>query len=96
MFEKLPPEISGAVMAIVMSVLRILYDSKSKAKPFRIVLESLICGALTLTAGSAIQALGADSRWIFFVGGVIGYFGPVTVRAVALKYFNSRAEDGKF
>ncbi|RMV39411.1 Holin [Pseudomonas syringae pv. maculicola] len=39
----------GAIMAIIVSLLRILYDAKETSKR-RIFFEALICGALTRTA----------------------------------------------
>lgn len=88
--SKLPPEIAGALMAMAIAIIRVIYDGKED-KPMRIVLESLICGGLSLTASSGIVAMGLDMNWAIFAGGSIGYFGSATVRALAIKAINARA-----
>jgi len=44
----------GAIMATVISGLRVLYEAKETSKR-RILLESLICGGLSLSASSVIE-----------------------------------------
>ncbi|PYD24337.1 phage holin family protein, partial [Pseudomonas syringae] len=44
----------GMIMAIVVSLLRILYDAKETSKR-RILFEALICGSLSLVASSLIE-----------------------------------------
>jgi len=84
MLNKLPPEIVGVLMAMFISTLRVIYD-KEETKPLRILLEALICGALSLTASSAIIALQLNLNWAVFSGGVIGYIGSTSVRAIAVR-----------
>lgn len=79
----------GVGMAIVMAVLRVAYDGKER-RVTRVLLESLICGLLTLTVSYAVLALGLDSKWTAFAGGVIGYLGSTGVRAMALKVIEKR------
>lgn len=90
-FNKLPPESAGVLMAMFMAVLRVIYD-KEETKPMRILLESVICGALSLTASSGILAMGLNMNWAIFVGGAIGYFGSATVRSIALKLIEYRVK----
>jgi lambda family phage holin len=85
----IPPEVAGLIMAVLTAVLRVLYDRK-KTRPFRVVLEALICGALSLTASSGIIAAGLDPKWSVFAGGMIGYLGSTTVRALAIKIIKAR------
>lgn len=80
---KLPPEVAGVLMAMFISVLRVIYD-KEDTKPMRIILEAGICGGLSLTASYGIAALGLDVNWAVFSGGVIGYLGSATVRQIAM------------
>lgn len=87
--NKLPPEAAGVLMAMFIAALRVVYD-RDETKPVRIVLESVICGALSLTASSAILAMGLDMNWAIFAGGAIGYFGSATVRQIALKAIDQR------
>ncbi len=92
--NSLPAEIAGVLMAMFIAVLRVIYD-KEETKPIRIMLEALICGTLSLTASSAIIAMKLDVNWAVFVGGVIGYFGSATVRAIAVKFINSKVNKDK-
>lgn len=85
----LPPWLGGALMAVVMSVLRIIYD-KEETSFSRIMLESLICGALTLSAGSALSAMGYGDNWYLFSGGVIGFMGSQSIRALAIKLLDKK------
>lgn len=85
----LPPPVVGVVMAIVIAVIRVIYD-REETSVVRIGLESLLCGSLALTAGTAIQALGYDQNWTLFAGGAIGFMGSQTIRAYALLLCNRR------
>ena len=76
-------------MAMFISTLRVIYD-KEETKPLRILLEALICGALSLTASSGIIALQLNINWAVFAGGVIGYIGSTSVRAIALRFLNRK------
>lgn len=89
MWDKAPPEAQAVLLSFALSVLRIVYDDK-KTKPVRIVIESLICGFLTLAFFHAVQALGLDQNWAVVGGGIIGFFGVNAVRAFALKFVNKR------
>lgn len=78
------PEAAGVGIAMFISVIRVMYD-RQETKPLRVCLEALICGALSLTATSAVTAMHLDVNWSIFLGGVIGYFGSSSVRAIALR-----------
>jgi len=87
--SQLPPEFVGAILAMLLSLLRVVYDEQ-ETKPIRVLVETLICGGLSLTASSAIIAMNLDSNWAMFVGGSIGFLGVTTVRALALKLINKK------
>lgn len=87
--EALPPWVGGVVMAVTIAILRVIYD-KEETSTSRVLLEGLICGALTLTAGSAIEALGISHDWHLFLGGVIGFIGSHSIRQIAIKYINRK------
>lgn len=89
--KELPPEAAGALMAMFIAALRVIYD-REETKPMRILLESGICGGLSLTASSGILAMGLDMNWAIFAGGAIGYFGSATVRAFAIRMLNRRID----
>lgn len=89
--SKIPPEWAGVALAMVISFLRIAYDGR-ETSPIRICLESMICGALSLTAYYGIKALGADLDWAIFAGGTIGYLGPASVRALAVRFIRNKTD----
>lgn len=92
MFSQLPPMLTGVLMAMILAPLRLIYDNK-ETKVTRIVLESLICGALTLTVGGAVIALELNMYWALFAGGVIGNMGSTTVRNLALRLIKREIGD---
>ena len=83
------PWVGGAIIAIVISVLRIVYD-KEETSFIRICMESLICGALSVSAGSALEAMGYGQNWYLFCGGVIGFMGSQSIRALANRLINKK------
>lgn len=91
--NNLPTEIAGAIMAVFISILRVIYD-QHETRPMRILLEAGICGALSLTVSSGILALDLNVNWAFFAGGMIGYIGSTTIRTLSLriieKYVNKK------
>lgn len=92
--NNLPPQAAGVLMAIFMAVVRVLYDDK-ETKPQRIIIEALLCGALSLTATYGITALGLNIHWAIFVGGTIGYLGPQSVRQYVTKVLNKKTDNVK-
>lgn len=90
LFNKLPPEVAGVIMAMFIATLRVIYDREDTA-PIRILLEALICGSLSLTASFGLTALELNANWAIFAGGVIGYMGSASVRVLALKFLNRKA-----
>ena len=76
-------------MAVVMSTIRIIYDKK-ETNLLRIVMESFICGALSVSAGSALDAMGYGQNWYLFCGGFIGFMGSQSIRALANKYITNK------
>ena len=89
MLDEISPETQGAALAILLAMLRVIYD-REETKPVRIMMEMAICGALSVAVSAAISALGLDSHWSIFAGGAIGYLGSTTARAISLKLINSR------
>lgn len=85
----LPPVWGAVVLAMAMSVLRVIYDEK-ETKPIRIIIESLMCGALTLTAGYGVMAMELSLYWAIFAGGMVGFFGVEVVRMLILKLLKKK------
>ena len=90
--NRLPPEFGGVLMAIVISILRVIYDRK-ETKPLRILLEAGICGALSLSVTYGIYALGLNANWAVFAGGAVGYIGSQTIRELTVRLLNSKIDD---
>ena len=86
-----PSHILGMFTAMIIAILRILYDRK-EVRTVRLLLEASLCGALVLPISYGIKALGGNGDWSVFIGGVIGYLGPTTVRMLVLKFLNKRVE----
>ena len=78
-------------MAMAMSIIRVIYDKK-ETNFLRIIMESVICGALSVSAGSALDAMGYGQNWYLFCGGVIGFMGSQSIRALANKYISTKTE----
>lgn len=86
----IPVAIQGALMAVVMAVLRVYYDAEETSAT-RAALEASICGALTLASASALDWLGAPQQIAVAVGGFIGFIGVAKLRALLFSWLNRRA-----
>lgn len=89
MSDEISPETVGIVMAIVIAILRVMYDRKETA-PARIVMEGALCGCLTVASNAGINAMGWDPQWAIFAGAMIGYLGSMTIRLLALGYLKKK------
>jgi lambda family phage holin len=99
--DQTPPAFQGFFMAMVIAVLRVVYDRKEKAWQ-RIVLEGLLCGLLTV-AGTYMTALAISIWWPHFhapvgyiavgLGGAVGFFGVEAVRRLAIKLLRIQLTD---
>lgn len=84
---------TGAVlMAVFMVVLRIAYMGGGWK---RMLLEGLLCGALTLTFASALEYLNWPKSLSVAIGGGIGFIGVDTFRALALRFAGKRFGEDK-
>ena len=87
-FSMIPPEAKSALAAVVVSLLRILYDQKERRWQ-RISLESLLCGALSYALSSGISAIGLDKDLSIALGAMIGFLGVEFVRSRAYSYVSN-------
>lgn len=78
-------------MAIIISFLRVLYDAKETSK-IRILLESLICGALSLSASSVIEWMNWPPSLAIAAGGTIGFIGVTAIRELILKFIGKKVD----
>lgn len=90
--KDIPPSASGFLLSVCVAALRVIFNQE-ETSAMRIVLESLLCGALTLTAGSAIEAAGYDSSWTLFAGGLIGFMGSQTIRVFANRFITKKIDE---
>ena len=81
----------GAIMAILISGLRVLYDAKETSKR-RIILEALICGGLSLSASSVIEWMEWPSNLSVAAGGAIGFLGVTAIRELVTKFLGRKAD----
>lgn len=81
----------GAIMAILIACLRIIYEAKESSKK-RIVVEALLCGALSFPASLVIEWLEWPSSLMVVVGSTIGFIGVVTVREIIMKFIGRKVD----
>lgn len=91
-FKDIPPQVHGMMLAVIVAIIRVIYD-REETSCTRMFLEAILCGLLTLTAGTAVQAMGLNQNWVLVCGGVIGFMGSQAIRAFASKYINKRVDD---
>lgn len=81
----------GVIMAVVISFLRVLYDAK-ETKPWRVILESMICGALSLVASSLIEWMEWPPSLSVAAGGTIGFLGVTAIRELVTRFLGRKVE----
>jgi lambda family phage holin len=81
----------GAIMAATVSLLRVLYEGK-EANKWRVLLEALICGALSLSASSVIEWMVWPSSLSVAAGGTIGFIGVTAIRELIIKFLGRKAD----
>lgn len=85
------PGWQGAIMAATISLLRILYEAKETNKR-RIAFESLLCGALSLSASSVIEWMEWPPSLSVGAGGAIGFIGVTAIRELIIKFLGRKAD----
>lgn len=81
----------GVIMAIVVSLLRILNDAKETSKR-RILLEALICGCLSLVASSLIEWMTWPPSLSVAAGGTIGFLGVTAIRELVNRFIGRKVD----
>ncbi len=85
------PWSGGALLAVVMAVLRVLNDD-NETRFSRLVLESGLCGSITVAAHYGLVGAGMpEGNWTIAAGGAIGLMGSQYVRAAAMMFAKNRA-----
>ncbi len=81
----------GAIMAVIVSLLRVMYDAKETSKR-RILFEALICGALSLVASSLIEWMAWPSSLSVAAGGSIGFLGVTAIRELVTRFIGRKVD----
>ena len=82
-------EILAPALSFIMAFIRVLYENNEPSW-IRRLLESFICGLITLSCGFAVDAIGVSSDWKYVIGGAVGYFGTDYVKILAQRFFNEK------
>lgn len=85
------PTGQGGIMALTVSFLRILWEGKETSK-VRIILESLICGALSLSASSIIEWMDWPPSLSVGAGGAIGFIGVTAIRELIVRFIGKKVD----
>lgn len=79
--------VGAALMSVIMAGLRVAYTGGGWKN---LLLEGLLCGALTLTVVSALEYLHLDKSLSVAIGGGIGFIGVNILRTLMMKILGSR------
>lgn len=78
------PIAQGSVVSVLLAYARAVYDDK-ETNNARMLLESGICGGLTLAAGAFIVGMGWPENLSLAVGGAVGFLGVEQIRALMIR-----------
>jgi len=87
----LSAEIMAPLLSFVLAFLRTIYQDQ-EPRWARRLLESAICGLITLSSGFLINAIGVHGDWKYAVAGGIGFLGTEYIRTVATRFINRKVE----
>lgn len=91
LINSIPPEFTATLLAFFVAVVRVIYD-KEETNPMRVFLEATLCGLLTLSAVSAVHAMGYSGDWDNFIGGFIGFSGSAYIRNLAMNIISRKSD----
>jgi len=79
--------VGAMLLSMLMAVLRIAYTGGGWR---RMILEGLLCGALTLTVASGLGYLDWPRTATIAIGGAVGFIGVDSLRAFVLRFIGNR------
>lgn len=79
------------MLSFILALLRTMYQDNEPSW-LRRVIESSLCGLITLSAGYGINALGAHGDWKYAVAGGIGFLGIEYIRGFAKRFLDRKLE----
>lgn len=83
------PIAQAAGLSMIIAALRVAYDDKESTWT-RILLESLICGLLTVIAGLGAKSMGLSDAWSYFFGGILAFVGLAVFRQTMIHIVKAR------
>ncbi|WP_421157782.1 phage holin, lambda family [Aeromonas dhakensis] len=86
------PALYGFILSVVISWLRVTYSGGAIRQR---LLESALCGAISLSVMSGLDLLGIPATASGFVGGSIGFLGVEKIREFAGRVLDRRFGDGQ-
>lgn len=81
----------GAIMAFVISLLRIIWEAKETSVR-RVLAEALICGGLSLSASTLIDWMGWPANLSIVAGSAIGFIGVSAVRELIIRFIGRKVD----
>lgn len=91
LFEIIPDSIKGAMMAFIVSMLRIMYDNQ-EPNWIRRLTEGFICAFLAYGIFSLTKAMSLSSDFAFVGSVLVGFLGADFVREKARSFVTKKAE----
>lgn len=85
------PALYGFILSVVISWLRVTYSGGGVRQR---LLESLLCGAISLSVMSGMELFGIAATASGFVGGSIGFLGVEKIREFAGRVLDRRFGNG--
>lgn len=89
-WASLSATVKGAGMAVIVAFLRVMYDDQETSRA-RVMLECLLCGAITLCSSSVVAWAGLPESMVIAVGGTIGGLGMTAFRSIVLRWLGRKA-----
>ncbi|WP_240040119.1 phage holin, lambda family [Aeromonas hydrophila] len=86
------PALYGFILSVVISWLRVTYTGGAVRQR---LLESVLCGAISLSVMSGMDMIGIPATASGFVGGFIGFLGVEKIRDVASRWLDRRFGNGQ-
>lgn len=91
LFELMPEALKGAIMAFIVSMLRLMYDNK-EPNWLRRIMEGFICSFLAYGIFSLTKAMGLSSDFAFVGSVLVGFLGADFVREKARSWIGKKTD----
>lgn len=81
--HSISPALAAVVLSIVTAGLRVIYGGGTYRQ---MLLESMLCGAVTLALVPLLQWIGMPDNMATFAGGCVGFIGVEELRRLAIRF----------